>query len=366
MIGGGTAMEDAQVWVGLDLGLRQTHICVIDAGGATVHEADCETSPLALQEALSPFALDRIGLIGVEAGSDTHVVRKLRVAGYPVVMFEARKASRFLAVRRNKTDASDAKGLADLARIGRNTISQVYLKSLACEQLRGTLVMRKRVVVMRVVAESVLRSRLSLHGRVLRRARGASGVRPQVEAILAQINAEDGVDLRPELGPLLDLCDSLSAYLKKLNSEIEARAKCSDVCRLLMEIPGVGPVCAVSFYTAIEDPSRFVRTSDVAAYLGLVPRRYQSGEVSRTLGITKNGSKLTRAHLVTAATVFGRYGPDCALKEWYAALRERIGSKRARVALARKLAIVLLTMWKNNVHFEAYPTTRLPDVSLAS
>jgi transposase len=359
-------MREPQLWAGLDLGLRRTHVCIIDADGATVHEDECETSLPQLEQALSHVEPHQIGLIGVEAGSDSHLVRKLRGAGYPVAMFEARKASRFLAVRRNKTDASDARGLADLARIGRNTISQVYLKSPACEQLRGALVMRKRVVLMRVVAESVLRSRLALHGHILKRARGASGVRPQVAAALALIKTEDGVDLWRQLCPLIDMCDSLTTYLKQLNSEIEAEAKRSEVCRLFMEIPGVGPVCALSFYTAIEDPSRFTRASDVAAYLGLVPRRYQSGEVSRTLGITKSGSKMTRTHLVTAATVFGRYGPDCALKDWYGALRERIGSQRARVALARKLAILLLTMWKNGAHFEAYPAARLSAMSLAS
>jgi len=359
-------MNNEQVWAGLDLGLRRTHVCVVDSEGVVVHEEDCETGLHAIGSALNAFPMVSLGLVAVEAGSDTHIVRKLRCAGYPVAIFEARKASRFLAVRRNKTDASDARGLADLARIGRNTISQVYLKSPDCERLRGTVVMRKRVVLLRVIAEGVLRSRLRLHGQVLKRARGASGARPQVEAILTQIKADEAIDLSAELGPLLDLSDSLTAYLKQLNSEIEARAKSNEVCRLLMEVAGVGPVCAVSFYTAIEDPSRFARVSDVAAYLGLVPRRYQSGEVSRTHGITKNGSKLTRTHLVTAAMVFARHGPDCALKEWYAALSERVGSKRARVALARKLAIVLLSMWKNNAHFEPYPTARLPELSIAS
>jgi transposase len=120
-----------------------------------------------------------------------------------------------------------------------------------------------------------------------------------------------------------------------------------------MEVPGVGPICALSFYSAVEDPSRFRRAGDVAAYLGLVPRRYQSGSTSRTFGITKTGSKLTRTHLVTAATSFGNTGPDCALKRWFLSLRERAGSRRARVALARELAVILLSMWKNDTAFVA-------------
>jgi transposase len=294
-------------------------------------------------------------LIAVEAGTESQIVRKLRTAGFPVAMFEARKASKFLAVRRSKTDAGDARGLADLARLGTNTVSQVYLKSMACEQLRSLLVMRKRIVLMRVTAEGVLRSRFACFGHVLKRARGAQGVRPQTEAFVSEVQASCGIDLTAELSPLIEVLESLSAYLRTLNAGIEARADSNDVCRLLMEVPGVGPITALSFYTAIEDPTRFRKNADVAAYLGLVPRRYQSGGVSRTLGITKTGSKLTRTHLVGAAMSFARHAPECALKEWYAALHGRVGGRRARVALARKLAILLLTMWKDQRHFECYP-----------
>jgi transposase len=194
---------------------------------------------------------------------------------------------------------------------------------------------------------------------VLKRNRGAAGVRPQVEALIAQIRDDEGIDLTAILAPLVELYESLSAYMRTLTAEISERASAHDVCRLLMEVPGIGPICAMSFYTAIEEPSRFRRSADVAAYLGLVPRRYQSGEVSRTFGITKTGSKLTRAHLVTAAVVFGQHAPDCALKQWYLRLRERAGSRRASVALARKLSILLLTMWKNGAHFEARPVSTI-------
>jgi transposase len=122
-----------------------------------------------------------------------------------------------------------------------------------------------------------------------------------------------------------------------------------------MGVTGVGPICSLSFYTAIEDPSRFKRSSDVAAYLGLVPRRHQSGEVSYTRGITKTGSTMTRTHLVNSALVFASKGPDSDLKDWALGLRERIGWQRTRVALARKLAIVLLIMWRTGAEFDAHP-----------
>lgn len=348
-------MSDEKLWVGLDLGLAQTRVCVVDSDGVPLHEQECETRLAALKEVLAPFPMGRIDLIGVEAGSDTHIVRKLRGAGFPVVMFDARKASKFLAVRRSKTDAGDARGLADLARVGRNTISQVYLKSRECEQLRGVLVMRRRLVMMRVAVENFLRSRLALYGRPFKAVTAAGGLRQQVQAQIANIQVEEGLDLWADLEPLVDVCESLRVYLSKLDRDLKKRANSDQVCRLLMQVPGVGTICALSFYSAVEDPARFRAAADVGAYLGLVPRRYQSGTVSRTLGITKSGNKLTRTHLVTAATVFGTTAPDSPLKRWYLALRERAGSKRARVALARKLAVILLTIWKSGTAFETNP-----------
>lgn len=347
------------VWVGLDVGLRRTHLCIVDHEGETLHEADCETSLPALAGALSRFPAQRIGLIAVEAGSDTHIVRKLQGAGFAVAMFEARKASRFLAVRRNKTDASDARGLADLARIGRKTVSQVYLKSPECERLRSQITLRKRLVILRVAAEGVLRSRFALHGTVYRRDKREGAVRRQVQDFVAKVKASEGADLSADILPLADVCENLKRCVKSMDQRLSQLAQADEVCRLLMEVPGVGPLCALSFTSAIEDPARFRRASDVAAYLGLVPRRYQSGQISRTLGITKTGSKLTRTHLVIAATSFGHYAPDCQLKNWHQAVKNRCGARRANVALARKLSIVLLTMWKRRQHFELEPTTAL-------
>ena len=345
-------MNDQRLWVGLDLGQRVSNICIVDAAGAELRQLECDTSLASLEEALAPYPRELIETVAVEAGNDVHIVRKLRKAGYPVAIFEARKASKFLGLRRNKTDASDARGLADLGRIGFNAVSQVHLKSPECEQDRGLLVMRNRLVTMRVAAENVLRSRLALHGRRMRPVYGPGALRRRVASELAALQAEDGVDLTNDLDPLIDVCESIRAYVKALDREIEKRVKANEVCRLLTGVPGVGPICALSFYSAIETPERFARPGDAAAYLGLTPRRYQSGNTSRTRGITKTGSKLTRSHLVTAAMVFGNSAPDCPLKRWYDSLRDRAGPMRARVALARKLAVVMLVMWKTRTPYD--------------
>ena len=215
--------------------------------------------------------------------------------------------------------------------------------------------MRNRLVIMRVTAENALRSRLAMYGLPFKASHRPGGAREQVEALIAELSGYEQIDIRPEVAPLVDLCESLRTAVSKLNWDLEKRARSYEVCRLLMEVPGVGSISALSFYSAIEDPTRFERASDVAAYLGLTPRRYQSGQVSRTRGITKTGSKMTRTHLVNAAKVFGARAPDGALKDWYLSLRARAGPRRAHVALARKLAVILATIWRNGTHFEANP-----------
>jgi transposase len=348
-------MSGAKVWIGLDLGRDRTHVCVVDDEGVPLEECDCPANAADVESALAAFPLGDIGLIAVEAGAEMRLVRALRARGFPIAVFESRKASRFLAIRRSKTDSGDARGLADLARLGRDTVSQVRLKSEEMQQLRSRIVLRHRLVLIKVAAEGALRSRLALHGRRLKSTRVPGGLRDQVAAHIAEIREAEGIDLSGDLRPLVDVCESLKGHLNQLGQVIERTAKSNPVCSLLMQVPGVGPICAVSFYSAIEDPARFGKSAAVGAYLGLVPRRYQSGQTSRTLGITKTGSKLTRSHLVAAATGFIRFAPDSALKEWAMAARTRLGSRRAKVAVARKLAIVLLCMWKSGSSFRPYP-----------
>jgi transposase len=134
-------------------------------------------------------------------------------------------------------------------------------------------------------------------------------------------------------------------------------AKADPICERLMSIPGVGPICAISFFTAVEDPTRFKRSSDVAAYLGLTPVVRQSGDFARTGRISKMGNSLTRSHLVTAATsLLWTSKSESDLRNWGLELMKRVGSQRARVAVARKLAILMLVLWKSGERFIPRPS----------
>lgn len=347
-------MAEHQLWAGLDLGARTTTVCIINELGESVREQPCRTDIGEIEAALADFR-PALALIAVEAGTEPHLVRKLIDRAYPVRIFEARKASKFLAIRRNKTDSTDAKGLADLARLGRNTVSQVYLKSLECQRLRSQLVLRQKLIILRMAAENSVRARLGLYGRRVQATTSAKLFRDRVLSELSELRRAEGVDLEGDMSPLVEISVTLRVAQQKMDTELKAAAKAHPICQRLMEVPGVGPICALSFFSAIEDPGRFRHAGDVAAYLGLTPRVLQSGDRSRIVGITKNGNKLTRTHLVNAAVSLPRRQPECALAHWANSLRERIGSPRARVALARKLSIVLLTIWKNDRPFQAFP-----------
>lgn len=317
------------------------------------------TSATELRKALRPYRR-RLRLIAMESGSTgTHLARKLLRLGFPVAVFDARQVSKFLGITQNKTDRNDARGIAEVARLGRQVVSEVRLKDAEVQHLRSALVMRQRLVRIRVAAEGAMRSLFRLNGGRLERARSARLLRRNVTQELARLRKVEKLDLRERVEPILTLCENLRVYLERLDKEIAASAQQNPVCQRFMEIPGVGPICALSFYTAIGEPSRFKRSADVGAYLGMTPRILESGQGTARLGISKMGSRMTRTHLVTAAMIHLRRGQS-ALCDWGLSLRERSGRGRARVAVARKLAIVMLAMWKSGRPYQPYPSPYSP------
>lgn len=342
------------LWVGLDVGADTMACCVVDDKGEVTLETSLATVAADLKKVLSPYRR-RLRLIAMESGATgTHLARKLLRFGLPVAVFDARQVSKFLGIRQNKTDRNDARGIAEVARLGRHIVSEVRLKDVEVQHLRSALAMRQRLVRIRVGAEAAMRSLFRLNGGRLERARTAKLLRRNVTQELTRLRRVEKLDLRERVEPILTLCENLRVYLEQLDKEIAASVEQNPVCQRFMEIPGVGPICALSFYTAIGEPFRFERSADVGAYLGMTPRILESGQATARLRISKMGSKMTRTHLVTAAMVHLRLGKS-AIRDWGISLRERSGSGRARVAVARKLAIVMLAMWKSGRPYEPYP-----------
>jgi transposase len=337
-------------WVGVDVGADMMSACVIDDQGDIVVEQTLPTSADGLHALLKPMKR-RVNLIGLESSATaTHLTRSLRYLKYEVAVFHSRKASKFLAIRQNKTDLNDARGLAEVARLGRKVVTEVHVKSVECQRLRSTLIMRRRLIRLRVAAEASLRSLISLNGGKLRRISSVTTLRRHVTEALDDLKSNRHIDLTEEIKPLIVLCEGMRTYVERLDRELTKTAVAHPVAQNFLEIPGVGPICALSFLTAIEEPTRFQRNSDVGAYLGMIPRIKQSGQTTKRLRITKAGCSMTRTHLVNAAISHLRFA-DSDLRAWCVALGARVGKPKARMALARKLAVVMLAMWKSGTRY---------------
>lgn len=346
-------MNGKCVWVGIDTGEDKSRICAVDDKLFPLLVVTAPTRVDVIIAALNELS-GEIRSIAVEATScSMHLVRRLKAAGMPIAMYDAGKVSRYLGIRRNKTDNNDARGLAEIARLGLPSLMEVHLKSEEIQRLRAKLAFRHKLILHRVACEGMIRSLLRLNGGRLPHSCSALSFERNLNTEIDRLKVDEDIDLQGEISPLLALCLSQRNVADILEKELSTWARGNDECCRFLDIPGVGSICAVSFYTAVEDPWRFERTSDVGAYFGLVPKVTQSGSALRRGRISKRGNKLTRSHLcIAAAVMLFRTKQTNPLKEWGLRLAERAGRKRAQVALARRLAIVMTAMWKNGSHFD--------------
>lgn len=350
-------MFKARIWVGVDVGESISFLSVIDKDDNEISKICLPTSYKSIATYLEDFDGFEIVQIAIESSNaGTHLVRKLREKDLPVEVYETRRASKYLRVRGNKTDGNDARGLAEIAKLGRSVLTKVHLKSPAFQKLRSELMFRHKLTLHRVACEAMIRSFIKLNGGTLKSVTSARTLRKHVGDELTRMKMTLGVDLAKDVEPLLELACGLRQYLTTVEAHFTAFANKNPVCSRFLEIPGVGPICAVSFYSAIEDPARFSRAIDVGPYLGMVPTVAQSGKSIKYGRISKRGNKLTRTHLTLAAGALLNRCKDNPLQIWGKNLEERVGHGKARVALARKLAVLMMTIWKSG---ERYDPSRL-------
>lgn len=331
-------------YVGLDVSLKETEICVVDAGGAIAARDRVSTEPDLLAAALERLAPRAITVVLETGGQSSWLQRELAARGLPAVIVDARRAKAALSCRMNKTDTNDAEGLAQLARTG--WYREVAAKRPETRTARALLLARQQLARARRDIENQVRALLRGFGLAVgtvARARFEGRVRE----LLAEIPLlEDAVE------PLLLARRTLLEQTGELEERIHDVAAASPVCARLMSVPGVGPMTALAFVTAIDDPARFRRSASVGAYLGLTPRCHQSGESAWSGHISKHGDALARHMLYEAAnSLLSRVRRWSAPKAWAARLVKRIGAKKARVALARKLACILHRIWADGTEF---------------
>lgn len=341
------------IWAGLDVGTRTTSICVINDVGEVLHEAVCPTDAKSVHRELALIRRRRSARVFMEACTGIHLARGLRNLGYNVTLYEARQLSKFLRVRRNKTDAGDASGIAEAGRVGASIVSKVHLKSLDAHSLQSRLTIRRRLLYHRVAAVNLLARQLDHFGARLHTGRRTGKLRGCVDGEIRKVFGKAPTELTRQLYYLVDHCERLFAYERTVNSELKRWAEDNRICRRFMEIPGVGPLCALTFYAIVDDPHRFKRSADIGAYLGLTPRVRQSGLTCRVGRISRMGNRAARTLLVRASTSFMRCSPgDSQLRAWATGIELRSGRGPSRIALARKLATIMVAMWKNDAPYQ--------------
>ena len=333
-------------FAGLDVSLETTTICVIDDQGGVVFEGSVATDSDAIAAALAPYAP---GCVGLEAGPMSEWLHTgLTHHGLETVLMETRQVRAALKASQVKTDRRDARGIAQLLRMG--WFRPVHVKT-ACARERRVLLGARDTLVRRTrdldnSVRGLLRG-FGLRPPRLLRERWSDAVRQLIAAHPMLMAAID---------PILAARDKLAEELARLDKLVRDQARDDAVCRRLMTVPGVGAIVALSYVAAVDDPARFAKSRAVGPALGLTPSRYQSGETDRPGAITKAGDARARVALFEAAHVMMtrviRWFP---LKAWAMRVAARRGAKRAKVALARRLAVILHRMWVDGTDFQAQP-----------
>jgi transposase len=331
-------------YAGLDVSLEETAICVVDGTGRIVKEVRAASEPEALIAALraTGLPLERVGLEACSLTAWLH--DELRSAGLPAVCIETRQANATMKTMPNKTDRNDARALAQIMRTG--WFRPVHVKSRPCRLWRSLLVARRTVLNEMRSIENVVRAVLREGGVKL-----GTPARAAFAGRVRELTSDDAL-LRPLVEPLLAILATMADQLARLTKQVLDITRQEEVCRRLMSGPGVGPITALAFRATIDRPDRFRRSRDVGAHLGLTPARYQSGETDISGKVSRCGDELARTALYEAAhTLLVRSRKWSALRAWGMKVAKARGMARARVAVARKLVVILHRMWSDETEF---------------
>ena len=333
-----------EYFAAIDVSLELSSVCVVDGTGRIVREAKVASEPDALVRYLrgSGLVLTRVGL---EAGPLSQWLHAgLIEAGFEAVLLETRHVKAALGAMTMKTDRNDARGMAQMIRMG--WFRPVHAKTVPAQEIRALLVARKQLQARLNDLELCLRG--ILRGFGLKLGEVAKGrFEARVRELVAGQRTLEGL-----AEPMLRARAALRAEYAAVHREVLRIVRLDADCRRMMTVPGVGAIVAVTFKAAVDDPGRFKRSRDVGAHFGLTPKRHQSGEVDRSGHISKTGDAQVRTALFEAAHVMLlRVQRFSALKAWALRVARTRGLKRAKVALARKLAVVLHRLWVDGTEF---------------
>nr|WP_210263638.1 IS110 family transposase [Rhizobium sp. SEMIA 4085] len=334
-------------YIGLDVSLKDTAIS-IRQDGKRIWRGKCPSDPKLLAEVIRKHAPQARGVVFETGPLSTWFYHALTAEGVPAICIEARHAQKVLNETLNKTDANDADGLAQLAEAG--FYKAVRVKSFDAMMARTLVAAREQLLYISTQLGNQIRGLMKTFGLIIPKGKGRV-FDGDVRKLLDGNN-----ELAKIILPLLEAWHDIRKRAADLGRQLLIVARRSEATKLLMTIPGIGAVTAVSYVTAIENPENFRTSRSVGAWLGLTTRRYQSGEVDYDGHISRRGDNRLRGLLYEAATALltrTSARTESSLKRWGLKLRERLGFKRAAVAVARKLAVIMHSMLKTGEVFNA-------------
>jgi transposase len=331
-------------FAGLDVSVNETSVCIVDDAGGIIREVKVTSEPDALLEVLANPAY-QFRRIGLEAGPLSQwLYSALAEAGLPVICVETRQMRAVLQAQINKTDRNDARGIAQMMRAG--LYRPVHVKTLRSQKLRMLLTHRKLLQSKAIAIENDLRGTLRNFGLKV----GVVGA-AKFEARIKEL-VESLPDLALLIEPLLVVRRALREQFTILHRRVLVIVRDDEVCRRLMTIPGIGPVVALTYRATIDVPARFRSSKAVGAVFGLTAAKYQSGEINRSGAISKCGDEMMRVMLYEAAQIMLMRSTKWSwLKAWAMQIARRRGMKKAIVALARRLAVIMHRIWVNGTEF---------------
>ena len=335
-------------YCGIDLGNKRTSICIVDNRRQVVREVEVKTDTEGLKEALKGYR--KLTCLVEAAPLAEWLSKEVEALGHKITVVCPRKAKVALESqgKRKKTDRRDARLLAELCRSG--WYEAVHRKSEEARSMRSYMTARKQLVECSTAIASSIRGLLRAHGIKLQERSDDGTFSAKVRAAIKGLPEQ----VRQAMEVLLQSFELLHIQQRAMYKKLQKELKVDPLAERLMTIPAVGPATAAAFIATIDDPNRFSDGGKVASYIGLVPSIYQSGETEYRGRITKSGDKLLRWLLVEAAhCLLTRSGTPCELKTWGLELEAKKGIGKARVAVARRLSLLMWKLWKDGEVFHA-------------
>ncbi|MDR3510251.1 MAG: IS110 family transposase [Caulobacteraceae bacterium] len=331
-------------FVGLDASKTSTHVCVVDQDGAVVSEGAVESTPKAIAGFLRGEGR-RYARIGMESWSlAPWLYEGLAKAKLPIICIEARAAHGIMKAQRNKTDRNDARGIAQIMRLG--AYRTVHIKTASSQQIRALLTARETLAAKARDVTNSIQGLLLIFGLKLAKQRLPS----HDQRVRALIGGR--AFIASVIEPLLTVRTSILQAKKDIDARLLAIAEDDPVCRRLMTAPGVGALTALIYRASVDEPGRFAKSRSLGAHFGLTPRMRQSGETARPGRITRWGDgSVRRALFLAARSLCQAHARRSWLTQWADAVIARRGYMRGMVAVARRLAVVLHRMWVTQTDF---------------